>query len=341
LRRSVAVVATTDKRVLVIGAQGVLGGLVAKAFQDAGWSVRRGGRRPAPDGTLVDLDQPDTVERALSPEELVINTVPHPGLVAERKVLDQGGMLINISALPAAAGRALRAVAGDARGTVIMNAGIAPGVTNLVAADLLAAHPEADEVQMVFTLSTTNPRGRASADFAHRGITAVARHRTAVIPLPVPFGERRCLGFGEDDAGWLGGLAEGRIVRTYVCIAEQWAHRSLLALNRTGAMTKLPRAAFGPRPPAASSEASREPVAHWVAVLRKGRCVGACTIECDGDFVHAARATVALAEQGRHPGRAPGCFDPEEIVTLKDVESTLRASGILVVSRSGHGAVAA
>lgn len=331
----------TGKRVLVIGANGVLGGLVANTFQDAGWSVRRGGRRPASDGTFVDLEQPDTVARTISPEELVINSVPDPGLVAERRVLEQGGMLINISALPAAAGRALRAIAGDARGTVIMNAGIAPGLTNLVAADLLAAHPEADEVQMVFTLSTTIPRGRASAEFAHRGLTAVARHRTVVIPLPVPFGERRCLGFGEDDAGWLGGVAEGRIVRTYVCIAERWAHRSLLALNRTGTMTKLPRAAFGSRPPARSSDASREPVAHWVAVSRKGQCLGARTIECEGDFVHAARATVAFAEQGRDRGRPGGCFDPEEIFTLTDLEATLRAGGIRVVSRTGEGAVVA
>ena len=35
-------------RVLVIGAQGVLGSLVSDAFARAGWSVLRGGRRPVP-----------------------------------------------------------------------------------------------------------------------------------------------------------------------------------------------------------------------------------------------------------------------------------------------------
>ena len=81
--------------------------------------------------------------RRLREDELVVNTVPHPALLAERFVLEWGGTLINISALPAAAGRSLRAVAGGARGTVLMNAGLAPGVTTLVAADLLHRHPDA------------------------------------------------------------------------------------------------------------------------------------------------------------------------------------------------------
>ena len=72
--------------------------------------------------------------------ELVVNTVPHPDLLAERYVLEHGGALINVSDLPAAAARSLRAVGGGARGTVVMNAGLAPGVTTIVAADLLRLH---------------------------------------------------------------------------------------------------------------------------------------------------------------------------------------------------------
>jgi hypothetical protein len=335
----VAVMPTSEnKHVLVIGARGVLGELVVSAFQGAGWTVRPAARRPARDEVLVDLDQPATIAAAVSNEELVINTVPDPGLAVERMVLAQGGAAINISALPAAAGRALRAVAGDARGTVVMNAGIAPGVTNLVAADLLAAHPEADEVEMAFTIWTAAPHGRASAEFAHRGLTAIARHRTTVLPLPDPFGERRCLGFGEHDAGWLGGVAEGRVIRSYVCVAERAVHRSMLALNCTGAMAKLPRSAFGSKRPASSAAASGEPVAHWVAVLRDGRRLCARTIECEGDFVHAARSTVVFAEELPRTGGRRGCFDPEEIFTLKDLEPKLRAGGVRIVRRSPTGA---
>ena len=105
-------------------------------------------------------------------------------------------------------------------------------MTTLVAADLLHRHPDARELEIVFTLSSTTPRGPASADFIHRGLTAVARHRTTVVPLPAPFGERRCVGFGEGEAGWLGGVAEGRVVRLYICIVEPAAHERLLELQQ-------------------------------------------------------------------------------------------------------------
>jgi saccharopine dehydrogenase-like NADP-dependent oxidoreductase len=45
-----------------------------------------------------------------------------------------------------------------------MNAGLAPGVTNLVAAERLRAHPEADDLEIVFTLSSATARGPASVD---------------------------------------------------------------------------------------------------------------------------------------------------------------------------------
>jgi hypothetical protein len=320
------------KRVLIIGARGVFGVLTAHAFGAAGWEVRGGARRPVRGQVHIDLDSPESVAAALRPDELVVNTVPHQALVAERHVLEHGGMLINVSALPAAAGRTLRAVAGGARGTVLMNAGLAPGVTTLVAADLLHSHPDAHELEIVFTLSSTTPRGRASAEFVRRGLTAVARHRTAEIPLPAPFGERRCLGFGEGESGWLGGIAEGRVVRLYICLVEREAHERLLELNDAGAMDTLPRSLIGSRPVSGGSRAGREPVAHWIAASRGERRLGTRTVECQGDFLHAARSTVLFAEALRAGPRRGGCFDPEEICALDGLEAKLRAVGIRVES---------
>jgi hypothetical protein len=318
-------------RVLIIGAHGVLGALTVHAFRGAGWQVRGAARKPRRGEVHVDLDRPDSIAAALDERELVVNTVPHPGLPAERLVLERGGTLVNVSALPAAAGRSLRAVAGGARGTVLMNAGLAPGVTTIVAADLLRAHPEADELEIVFTLSSTAPRGRASADFLHRGLSAVTRHRTAMIPLPRPFGERRCLGFGEGDAGWLGGIAEGRVVRQYICITEPVAHERLLGLNGAGAMKRLPRSLVGSRH-SIDGSAGSEPVAHWIAVMRAGRRLGARTVECRGDFVHAAHSTVVFAEVLLERELRGGCFDPEEVGAVEDVRQRLQAGGVRIVS---------
>jgi hypothetical protein len=320
-------------RALVIGARGVLGALTVRAFKTAGWEVRSGARRSRPGEVEIDVGRPESIAAALDRLELVVNTVPHPDLLAERYVLEHGGTLINVSDLPAAAGRSLRAVAGGARGSVVMNAGLAPGVTTIVAADLLGLHPAATELEIVFTLSLTVPRGPASANFLHRGLTALARHRTTLVPLPGPFGGRRCLGFGEDDAGWLGGIAEGRIVRQYVCIAEPAVHELLLDLNSAGGMSSLPRSLIGLREPGARGAASNEPVAHWIAAVRDGRRLGVRTVECAGGSTCAARSTVVFADVLRAQAPSPGCFDPEEMWTLGSVREKLQAAGVTVVSR--------
>jgi len=321
-------------RVLVVGAQGVLGALVVRGFKDAGWVVRSAARRPVRGQVHLDLERPESVAAALKKEELVINTVPDPDLRAERHVLEHGGALINVSALPAAVGRSLRAVAGAARGTVLMSAGLAPGLTTVAAADLLRQHPAASELEIVYTISLATPRGPASVDFIHRSLTALARHRTALVPLPGPFGERRCVGFGEGDAGWLGGISEGRIVRQYVCVAERGLHERLLELNDAGAMNELPRSLLASPKPLAERAAGEEPVAHWIASLRAGRRLEARTVECRGDSVHAARSVVVFAKALLDGRRGGGCFQPEEICTLSDIETDLQAAGITVLSHT-------
>lgn len=322
-----------NPRVLVIGARGALGALTARAFGEAGWTVRCGVRRPGPGQIEIDLGRSDLVAAALDEHELVVNTVPHPALLAERYVLERGGKLINISALPAAASRSLRATSGGARGTVIMNAGLAPGVTTIVAAELLGLYPDAHELEIVFTVSFATSRGSASTDFIHRGLSAVARHRTRVVPLPRPFGERRCLGFGEGDAGWLGGIAEGRIVRQYICVAEPVIHNRLLELNTTGVMRSLRKSLVGPTEPAVQGVGSDEPVAHWIAAIRGGLRLGARTVECRGDFLRAARSTVVFADALLTHPRQAGCFDPEELFTLRGMEAKLRGAGVTIVPR--------
>lgn len=325
-------------RALVIGAQGVLGGLLAQAFQTAGFAVVRAGRRPDPGAGFrhVDLDEPETVAAATGDADVIINVVPDRRLTAERMVLDRGGLLINVSAMPAEAGRRLRQQAGTARGTVVMNAGIAPGVTNLIAADLLAAHPEADEVELAFTVSTRSTSGRAGGDFGHRNLTTVGRHRTKVIPLPQPFGRRRCLGFAEPDGGWLGSVAGGRVVSPYLCIAEKATHRAMLAFNKAGLISRLPRAAFGSPPRTGAGDASDEPVAHWIAVLKQGERIAAQTLQCRGDYRCAAASTVVFARAliaGGAGGALPrGVFDPGDLLSLDALAPALRQYGIAAVN---------
>jgi hypothetical protein len=130
------------------------------------------------------------------------------------------------------------------------------------------------------------------------------------VPLPSPFGVRRRVGFGEADAGWLGGLAEGRVVRVYICIAEPEAPQRLLDLNSAGAMNKLPSSLIGPRKPGFDGLPSIEPVAPWIAANRGERRLDALTVECRGHFLNAARSTVVFAEALMKQETHGGCFDP-------------------------------
>ena len=323
-------------RVLVLGGQGVLGTAIAAAFGAAGWTSIRAGRRPDPgaDFRPVDLDEPDTLERAVDGIDLIVSTVPDERLVAERHVLSRGGVLINVSAMAASAVARLRRVPGEPRGTVLMNAGIAPGLTNLLAADLLADHPEADEVELVFTVSAKSAVGPAGSRFAHRALTMEWRHQTTVVPLPEPFGRRRCVGFAETDNGWLGAVAGGRAVSPYLCISEHRVHSALLAFNSAGIIARLPRSAFASASGSAAGAAGAEPVAHWVAVRRRGDCLAARTLRCRGDYRSAAAGTVLFGRSlagGLRSGDPAGVLVPEDAFTIGELRPALAESDIVVV----------
>lgn len=335
---------SAGRSALVIGAGGVLGSLTAREFEAAGWQVVRGGRREREGFRVVDLDREDTIAAALADVDVAVNTVPHPELPAERVALREGGRVVNVSTHPPAAGRALRAQAHDARGTVLLNSGVAPGVTNLVAADLLARHPDADVVEIALTISAGGASGRAGGTFAHRGFTSARKHRTRRIPLPEPYGERTCLGFAEEERGWLGDVADGRAVESYICFAERAPAMAMLALNRLGLMSVLPRFAFVVGRGKVPEEASRERVAEWVAVRAGDQRLAARTVECRGDYASTAAVGVGFAAAllGERGAEVPstGCFYPDELFTLAEFEPALREAGIEVVDRTPGAASA-
>lgn len=330
--------------VLVIGARGALGALVADAVRRHGWAVRESSRdpSPSPDVRYADLTDPATLAPALDGADLVITTVPDPTLAAERYVLKHGGVLLNLSAGPAAALRSLRGQAGQATGTVVMNAGIAPGVTNLLAAQLLEENPDADEVELVFTVTTKGTGGPASADFAHRGFTGRRHHRVKPVTLPEPFGSRRVLGFAEPDGGWLGPMADRLTVSPYIWLTERTAAAMMRTLNAARLISKLPRAALEPARRAAVAEASREPVAHSVAVLSHGLSLDGRLVSGQGDFRMAAASSIVFAEallgEDARAAAQPGAWYPEEVLSLNQVEAPLRQAGI-DITKTGHDRV--
>jgi dTDP-4-dehydrorhamnose reductase len=76
------------RAVLVIGAHGVLGTALVRAFEEASWRVVQGVRQSdgARGSIVADLDRPEAVAVAIAGVDLVVDPVPHPGLTAERVV---------------------------------------------------------------------------------------------------------------------------------------------------------------------------------------------------------------------------------------------------------------
>lgn len=184
-------------------------------------------------------------------------------------------------------------------GLVVLHAGLAPGVTTLVAAELLAAHPDADAIEVALTLSTTAVSGRAGAEFAFRLLGRRSHHPTAPIPFPPPVGLRRCMDVGLETEGWFGPLGEGRTIALYFCVVERVIHAGLLAANDLRLIGRLPLAVLvAPRP--------------------------AATV---------VFADAALAARARVPALC-GAGGPEALCTLADVRAALATAGIHVVTRA-------
>jgi hypothetical protein len=324
-------VSEAGREALVLGGQGAAGAAIVAAFGRAGWRVRSAGRRPGAD-CRVDLDRPETLAEAMRGVDVVVNTVPHPELAAERTVLECGGLLLNVADRSPGERSVLRELRGT-RGTVVLNWGVIPGVAGLAGAELVRRHPEADAIELAVVFSAAGTSGVAGGEFLHRELSRVRRHGTATIALPPPFGARTCLEFAEGQEGWMGSAAAGRAVRSYVRLAEPAMTPALLALNRVGAMGVLPRAAFVWRRGRGHS-VSGEPFAVSVTVRAGERRLAATAIHGAGMYRCTANAAVAgagaLLERASAGGLGPGCLDPDEVFELGELESDLREAGLTV-----------
>ena len=317
----------------VIGAQGVLGKIIAGQLADAGWTVYPAGRRSDPRSGYrqLDLDRPETVGPALRNVDLIISTVPHSGLAAERAVLEQGGVLVNCSHAPSETTGVLDKEVRNPKGTVLLNGGLVPGVANLGATELLSRHPEADCLEVAFTILSAGTAGKTGGAFAYEGLTSRSHHRVVRLPLPQPFGNTACIETaGHNDFGF-GGAAGSRKVETYLGFADLALNLGLRTANVLRLMHLLPKAAFV-TDRGTPGEASREPTAVWLGARKGGELLGSSILECEGDYRTTAEAARAFGEKLLAVGRA-GCFNPEDVFDLDEILSPLATEGMRI-SRS-------
>jgi hypothetical protein len=335
-----------SRSVLVLGATGALGRLTATQFADAGWTVLHGARRPMPgvDYRLIDLDRPETLQEGLAGVDLIVNTIPDSDMRAETVVANSGGTLLNVAAGPLVDGLLARArCAAEPTGLVAMNGGLVPGITSVVATDLLQEHPSADEVEMVWTLTAQGYSGLGGRLWAHSYFVGRKRHPTFTVPLPDPYGHRRVLQIADSERGWLIALPSHVKVRTGVCLLERDTDAGFRLANALGLMTFVPQWLFA-NPPRRLTRGAvpgqgtppEGSCTYWVAVYSKGERLTARTIEGEDDYLVTALAALclgdALVEKTRGEHKA-GIYSVEELLTLGDVLPSLTAHGVRLVRR--------
>jgi hypothetical protein len=268
------------------------------------------------------------VAAALEDVELTVSTVPDTEFTAERLVLEHGGTLVNCTHAPAARAAELGGSVRPGKGSVLLNAGLVPGVANLLAAGLLARHPEADRLEIAFTILKDASGGRAGADFVHAGLTSRCHHRVLRVQMPEPFGQLSCVEVAEGDDFGFGGVGGGREIGTYLGFGDRSIDLTLRGLNAARLMQLLPRAAFS----ATAEEGggpSEEPTAVWVGARRKGELLGVSGLECRGDYRGTAAAAQIFGEALLAIER-PGCFNPEDLFGLEEIAPGLEPVGLEV-----------
>ena len=269
-------------------------------------------------GTFLRDDPAGTLPPAMADVDLAVNTVPHPALAAELWTLEHGGLLINVADRSPIERERLRSVS-DPRGTVLLNWGVVPGISALLAHELATEDPAADAIELAVTFSAVATSGTAGGEFLHRELTRRHRHATAAIPFPAPIGARRCIGMAEGQDGWMGAAAGGRRVSSYVCLTEPGLTPALRLVNRLGLMRALPRRAFQVGRGRSQRELSRERFCVWVAASRGGRRLGARAVSGRGMYRCtgvAALAAATLLDAARLPA---GCLDPHEAISLDEL----------------------
>ena len=325
-------------RVLVLGAQGLLGHHTAIALREAGYDVVRGGRRPetATDFRLIDFDSAASMRRALVGVAIVVSSIEDPDTRFEREVLDNGGLFLSQATIPAPARRSLSVRATrDAGGSVILNAGLS-GVGGLVARDLLERHPDADLLELGYIISTGGSGGLAGVSYVHRLLTGQASLNAVTRRFPAPFGLLACFDLSGNDEIWLSPqMLAGRVVRPCLSVAEPWLRNFLLFSNRWGFLARLPKAMFtaGVRLKRMTKTLTREPMRVRVAAYRGAELLEASGIDADGDYHSTVQSTVVFVSEllKRAPGALPrGVCNVEDVLRLGDVSNELAKDGFVV-----------
>ena len=182
---------------LVLGGSGAVGRALTGLLADAGVSVFAASRRPSADfaagSRFVRLDVRDTaaLAEAVDAAHVVVDASGLDDESVAATVVAAGAHLVDLSAgtahLAALRRHALPAL--DKQVTVLIGVGLAPGLTNLLAAEVHARSPRGG-VELSVVLGLGEQHGPAATAWMLTQLAAAPRHPPRRADLPAGFGRR-------------------------------------------------------------------------------------------------------------------------------------------------------
>lgn len=299
-------------RFLVIGARGAVGRTASDVLEAAGHRVTPAGRSAPPGGIAVDLSADagrTALREAVSDHDVVINAsgIEDPriaGLLGDTALVDASATAEYLAQLSAAAE--------DTGASIVLGAGLAPGLSTLLVAEV-ASEP-GDDVDLAIVLGGGETHGAAAVEWT----AALAGREVWDAPedsavfnlrqrrrLPTASGERSCLraDFPDD---LLIGRARGVAVRSFLATDSAL---TTAALRLVGSFPSLSRLVS--RAPHLGSD-------QWSLTAVNRRTREAVTATGEGQ----SRTTgefVALAAVMAGRTQASGAVTSADLFTLDDI----------------------
>ncbi|OJF10566.1 saccharopine dehydrogenase NADP-binding domain-containing protein [Couchioplanes caeruleus] len=294
-------------RVLVLGGYGAVGARVVAELRRRGDEPIVAGRDPQRAERVVDLADPAALRAAAAGAEVVVNAAGHEDPAIAQEVTDAGAAFVDVTATTAyvAALQRLRP-----RRPILASVGLAPGLTNLLAAAAHAAAPGPVEIAVLLgagerhgaaaTAWSYRLLGRRFADASGGPVRNYSRPRRFDLP---GHGRRRLYRTDFSDQHVLT-RDLGAPVRTYFGLD------STLATTALAGLTWLPGAAHAPRGlhfPGGDG---------WVALARTA--AGGLRW-ATGRGQSQATAVIAAAAAHIAAGLPPGVHHLHQVTTLADL----------------------
>lgn len=327
-------------RALVVGAQGVHGSFIVHELREHGWDVLRAGRRaePAEDFRCIDLNAPITSGAIPDDARLIISTVPHGDLLLEQHVLEKGGILLSPACVPRLALHKLNLYQGKAKGVVVPHAGLTPGLSNLLAADLLKNATEVINLAIGLTFRALSASGAEGRKWVFGLLAKSAVTPVTQVRLPSPLNVRRYMSTDLAAEGWLSDPDRPPSQRLEFCFIERILDallRGLSSLRWVSLFSRIAAPGYLHRTP----KPTQEPIFQWATARAADGRESGWLVSAHGDYRSTAAAVRIFAEAVMRlnaESRLPrGLVRLQDVLTLGDVKPQFSASRISVSAWNG------